>query len=482
MKRPRPAVFFMLILLCSFSLISANPQETKAAKDAEAAQESKASQDAETAQETKANEAKIASAAAKAAKENGVSQDEMQNLIELKQKAPKVFIDCRQCDQEYIKTEVPFVNYVRDRKEADVHVLVTTQQTGSGGNEYTFEFIGLNSFSNVNNSLKYSSNKTKTQEEVRRGYTDILRKGLIPYVARTPISELISVSFKQDVRLTDVVDKWNFWVFSVGANGRLNGESQQKSNFISANFSANKITPDIKIRMGLNANRDIRKYDYEDEKYTSRSESQGFQGLFVKSLGEHWSAGMFFNVNSSTYSNLKYKISSQPAIEYNVFPYSQSTRRQLRILYKIGCDIVRYREITIFDKIKENLFGHSLSATLEIKEPWGSLSSSIMGSNYFHDFSKNRVQFSAEMSLRIFRGLNLNVFGSYEKVRDQLSLAVGEATLDEILLRRMELATDYQYRLSVGFSYTFGSIFSNVVNPRFGSGGHGEGFGGGYDH
>ena len=29
------------------------------------------------------------------------------------------------------------------------------------------------------------------------------------------------------------------------------------------------------------------------------------------------------------------------------------------------------------------------------------------------------------------------------------------------------LATDSRYRISFGFSYTFGSIFNNVVNPRF---------------
>ena len=49
----------------------------------------------------------------------------------LKKTAPKVFIDCGSCDIEYIKTEITFVNYVRDRKEADVHVLITTQGTGA---------------------------------------------------------------------------------------------------------------------------------------------------------------------------------------------------------------------------------------------------------------------------------------------------------------------------------------------------------------
>ena len=46
----------------------------------------------------------------------------------------------------------------------------------------------------------------------------------------------------------------------------------------------------------------------------------------------------------------------------------------------------------------------------------------------------------------------------------------GGASLEEVLLQRRQLETTYNYFFQVGFSYSFGSIFSNVVNPRFGSG------------
>ena len=42
-----------------------------------------------------------------------------------------------------------------------------------------------------------------------------------------------------------------------------------------------------------------------------------------------------------------------------------------------------------------------------------------------------------------------------------------EATQEEILLNRQELATDYSYWGSMGVSYTFGSIYNNILNPRF---------------
>jgi hypothetical protein len=78
-----------------------------------------------------------------------------------------------------------------------------------------------------------------------------------------------------------------------------------------------------------------------------------------------------------------------------------------------------------------------------------------------------------EFSLRLIRGLNINLNGSYSRIHDQLSLARSDASFEEILLRRKEIATTYNYYFSVGLSYTFGSTKSNVVNPRFGTGGGG---------
>jgi hypothetical protein len=402
--------------------------------------------------------------AAQTAEPSGTS-----NLAELRKSAPKVFLDCDHCDIDYIRTEIPFVNYVRDRKEADVHVLITTQSTGSGGMEYTLAFIGVGACAGLDNKLVYASRITDTEEEVRRGYVAVLRMGLIPYAARTPIRDLIAVQFKEKVKPTDVVDPWNFWVFSLSLGGEVNQESQKTDNSIGLLASANKITPDLKIRLGVYGDFSRETYEYEGETIKSDSDTREIGGLFVKSLGEHWSAGIYADVVSSTYRNLKSKITPQAALEYDVFPYSESTRRQLRLLYRIGPELTRYREETIYDKTEETLVSQSLAATLEIIEPWGSLSAGLEGSHYFHDFSKNRLQFQTELSFRIFKGLEFNVDAFYERVRDQLSLPKGGASLQEVLLQRKELATEYNLGVELSLSYTFGSIFSNVVNPRFGS-------------
>jgi len=147
-----------------------------------------------------------------------------------------------------------------------------------------------------------------------------------------------------------------------------------------------------------------------------------------------------------------------------------STRRQLRVLYKIGFGSYRYREETLYGKTSENLFSESLSVTLDLNEPWGTAEFSLEGSHFFHDFNKNRLEVSCELSLRIYKGLSLDIEGNYEKIRDQLSLPAEGATLEEILLRQRELASGYRYSIEVGLSFRFGSLFSNVVNPRFGDG------------
>ena len=86
---------------------------------------------------------------------------------------------------------------------------------------------------------------------------------------------------------------------------------------------------------------------------------------------------------------------------------------------------------------------------------------SMYRSNYLNDFGKNRLQANSEVSLRLFKGLSLNSYGGASRIRDQLSLPKGSASLEEVLLRRRALATGHSFYGSIGLSYTFGSIYSN---------------------
>ncbi len=392
--------------------------------------------------------------------------------IDTQAPALRIFLDCPDCNLADFKSEIAFAELVAGRDEAQVEVAIA-KKTTEAGVEYTISFRGRSEFAGNDDVIPYQPDSQASPEEVQAGLAKAVKMGLIRYAGKTPLADRLSIRLLDEVKPTAVEDKWNFWVFSLSANSFLNGEQSYKDGMYYGSFSANRVTPDIKIRLAVNVMFQKDKYIYEGEEYESHSDSQSMRGLVVKSLNDHWSVGGFLNAAASTYSNIKFSLIPAPAVEYDLFPYSESTKKQLRFLYRLNFIAVRYLEETIYQKMSEKLWQEALSVTLELVQKWGTISTSLDGSHYFHDFSKYRLQLWSEMSLRLFQGLNFNIYGSYSRIHDQLSLPAGGASLEEILLRRKQLATDYDYYFSIGLSYTFGSTKSKVVNPRFGDGGGG---------
>ncbi len=189
----------------------------------------------------------------------------------------------------------------------------------------------------------------------------------------------------------------------------------------------------------------------------------------VKSISNHWSVGYSADIESSLYENYSLNLKLYPAIEYNLFPYTESNRKQLRFLYAAGVRHFNYIDSTIYNKTEETLLGHELGIAAQFKQKWGTINISLEGSNYFHNFSFNRLRFNAHLNLRIYKGLSLTIYGGAQLVHDQLNLPKGDVSSEDVLLRRKELASQYNYWGSVGLTYSFGSIYNNVVNPRFGN-------------
>jgi hypothetical protein len=320
----------------------------------------------------------------------------------LKKIAPRVYVDCPSCDMDYLRTEITFVNYVRDRKDAQVHVLITTQATGSGGTEYTLTFSGQEQFAGDDNVLKFVAGKTDTPDEIRSGLAGILKIGLVHYAGKTPLADKISISFRGEAKPTSVEDKWDFWVFSLSGLAYFDGEKSSRYYSLNASFSANRITPAFKFRTSYSANRNTDRFSWDSGSIVSTSKSHNFNLLAVKSVSDHWSVGGGLAASSSTYSNIHFSIRPAPAIEYNFFPYSKSTRRQLRVLWKPGYSSYRYREETIYDKKSEGLWSETISVALELKEKWGTISNSFVVFHYFSDFGKNHLQLYSELNLRLY--------------------------------------------------------------------------------
>ncbi len=385
---------------------------------------------------------------------------------------PKIFIDWPGGDVAGLAAGVPFAELTSSREDAQVLVAVSSRED-EGREVFRLAFSGRREFQGDDNTLTYAARPGDTREETHQALAGLLKLGLVRYAAKTPLAKHLSVRFQDEVRPTSVADPWDFWVFNLSANGFLMGETQYRSGMYYGSFSANRVTPGFKLRTSLYGNIQKMRFDFGETVYESSSHGYGFSGLAVKSLSGRWSAGAFLSVQSSTYSNLKLSASVAPAVEFNVFPYSESTKRQLRILYRIGLTRTVYHEETLYFKTAETLFRESLEVAFEVKRPWGTAGLEIEGSHYLHDLGKNRVEIEGNVSFRVWKGLSLELGGGATRIRDQLALPRGGASYEEVLLRQKQLATGYDYNLSVGLNFTFGSTRSQVVNPRFGNGGRG---------
>ena len=385
----------------------------------------------------------------------------------------RVFLDCPfRCDIDYLRTEIDFVEYVRNREDADVHILVTTQGTGGGGTEFAMRFVGQRAFAGVDEDLVYSSGPTESQDQVRQGMARVLAGGLVRYAVRTPMVQRLDLSFRRAQTAGAASsaarsDPWNAWVFRTSVGASLNGESSYKSHNLNASASASRTTAGWKSSLSVNGRQSRSDTRVGDRWVTNKQEDYGAGSLVVRSISDHWSVGGRANANHSTFSNRDLSMRLAPAIEFNFFPYSESTRRQLVVQYTVGTSRIHYLKETIYSKMEETLADETLSMALDTRQQWGSARAALEGAHYFHDMSKYRLEANGGIDVRLFRGLSLNLNASAERIHDQLYLVKGGLTPEEILLRQRQIATAFRYNGSLGLSYSFGSIFNSVVNPRF---------------
>ncbi len=390
--------------------------------------------------------------------------------------AVRVFIDCSACgssDFDYYRAHITFVDLVRDPAAAQVHLIVTSQSTGGGGVERTLTFLGRGAFLGKDDTLRCVTLAGDTDEAMLRASARTMELGLMRYAARTPAASRITIAYDDSAESEEppTVDRWHSWVFSTSVSGDLNGESSTRSTSLQLLQTVSRVTPRRKLGLSVSGNYRENRYTLSDgSRLLSISRYREFAGRHVWSMGEHWSAMVTGRTYASTYENIAHQVGVGPGLEYDLFPYSESTRRQLRIDYTAGVRSVHYLEPTVYDRSREVLFREGVEVTLDSTEPWGSSQLYFQAQHFLHDLHFNRLEASGTLSLRLSEGLSLELEASGERIRDQLSLPREEASDEEILLQRRQLATEFSYGFSVGLSFTFGSIFNSVVNPRFGSG------------
>lgn len=385
-----------------------------------------------------------------------------------------VYIDCqtRGCFREFIRNEVTFLNYVRDQEDAHVHILINRERTGSG-REYALRYYGQKNFNGRDNDVRFFSSDNDTRDERRREIVRQLKIGLMPYLVDTRLTENMDLQVDTteengDTEANPQSDSWNYWIFEIGGSTSFSGSETRESFNLDGEFSADRITRNWKIRMELEGNYEYNWFELSDGRTTSTEvRDQSYEGLFARAVSPHLSLGVFTGAASSTYDNHNLRLEMSPAIEYNFFNYEEYGERELRLMYRVSPSYTDYIQETIYEQNSEFLYNHRLSLDLDLNRRWGRIRSSVTTSHYLHDLDMNRVNFFTRLDIRLYRGLSLNLRGSYEIIRDQLSIPAEGVTDEEVLLDIREQATDYSYWGRIGLSYTFGSIYNNIVNPRF---------------
>lgn len=388
----------------------------------------------------------------------------------LRNNALKIYLDCERCDIDYMKREISFVNYVRDTKEAQVHIMITRQNAGNGGKKYDILFLGQKDFKNQNDTLSFVSMADNTEDEIRGKQLRFIKLGLIKYVSHTKLAELLEINYTKndDTKSELVKDKWDNWIFNVRANSWFRGESSYSNLYFLSSISAERVTPDWKIIFEAGSNYSKNKYIIgEDATLITEKKSLKGGAVVVKSLNEHWSAGGMFDVGSSLYSNYNLYTTIYPAIEYNIFPYSNSSVKQLTIRLGAGYKYADYIDTTIYLKSYEHLGLSKLALAYKITKKWGSINTSVTAKSFLHDLRKYNIDAQTDLRIRIIKGLSFNLSGGGSLIRNQLNLRKEETSYEDLLLKQKEIASNYSYWMSAGLSYTFGSIYNNVVNPRF---------------
>lgn len=385
-----------------------------------------------------------------------------------KEGKPKVFIEGIHLDFDFMRRNMKFIDFVNDPAVSDVHIIINNRISGSGGQVYSLMYTNK-TFENLSDfTLTCTTASSDTHEERRKIITNAISMGLMPFVNQTEVSKKISVRYrgKEETQQVQTDDPWNNWTFRGDFNGSVDLEESRKNFNYLYNLRADKVTEDWKIRNNGRTSIRTREYISNGESYRSENNSNYATSSIVNSLSPRWSAGAFFSYYNSNYSNTIYSVSLKPAIEYNIFPWDVSDRKVFTMAYYIGPEWKKYYEETIYDQTQENLWEHSFRLDLQLIETWGEIEAGLNATNYLHDFSKNRVTFDTEVSVRIVRGFAINFNFRLENIHDQIYLPKSEASLEDILMNRVKLPSSFELYTGIGLRVQFGSIYNNIVNNR----------------
>ena len=380
------------------------------------------------------------------------------------EKKLKAYIDCR-CDENYLKQETSFLEYVRDQDLADIEIFVRDVRNPTGSRSFEIKIDGNNDYKEISSSAVAVGYANDTSSTLRDKLLNKIKLALVPFLDKGNYNLKVDIDSNfEDLSTND--DKWKNWVFELSGSYNNDKEESRQTNRYEIEFEIDKLTEDWRIGMELRRNESNRKFFSDDDVYISNRKTTSFNGRAVRSISDHFSAGAFFGLYQNTYENVDLNRYIAPAIEYSFYPYYEFVRREMVINYRIGYGYRNYIEETIYNKMEENVYLHQLAFETRFRQPWGEIYTNLRGKAFLHDPSKNSLRLDSWFSIRVFEGLSVKFGGEIELIRDQLSLPKGNASIEDLLLQQQEIATDFRSEFRIAIGYTFGSAFNNYLNSR----------------
>ncbi len=161
----------------------------------------------------------------------------------------KIYYDCQAnyCEETYLKQNLKGVEFVRDRNFADVHIIILSEQNGSGGQKVHLNFIGQNDFKQIQDKYDFSIGTDDTRDQIRKKLLKYLQLGLVRYWYQAGMADHLAIHLNIDNQKKQSIDKWHHWVFKIGGHAWFNGDSNTSNRNLSAYAKASKVEENNKF-------------------------------------------------------------------------------------------------------------------------------------------------------------------------------------------------------------------------------------------
>jgi hypothetical protein len=389
-----------------------------------------------------------------------------------------VFYDCTNfggaCYYDYIRQENSLITFVRDRTDADVHVMLKSNKNSVGVDIVTYFVVGRNEYAAMQDTINFSIPLNSTDDDKRKLLVHQLQIGLLPYVAKTNIANKIQLSFKNK-NANDTAasisskekDKYNAWVFQIGGNGNVSGSKNYRDIYANGYVFADRETDKTKTNNWFTIDEQFSSYEDNGQTLKYEFQSYGWGIDHIKKLNEHWGFGGSATFNNSLFSNLKSQFAFGPKVEYSIFPYKIFNTKRWVIGYEYEGRMNNYYDTSIYLKKQDVFMAQNINTIFSYTQPWGSINAGVFWRNFMNDFSKNNLSLTGAFTTRITKGLNFAVWGNYNFVRNQINIRKGDVSTAQLLVKNTELLSNFNFNGGIGLSYRFGSKFNDAVNPAF---------------